>query len=643
MKHPFSKASTSSNNSDKDRAICDDDSSNNGDDSNKHTCYICNKVFPSKHSLFGHMRTHPNRPWTGVRPPIHSHHHKRSSSDLEEDRDDVDDDRVDISKSSSLPKWQKTGKRGRMTEVQDHADNVDEKEMKVMKLLVKNLKVPNSESETNKKVNKVINMAELKSSDHAIVDDGTMRALMMMGATIDEVFPSKHSLFGHMRTHPNRPWTGVRPPIHSHHHKRSSSDLEEDRDDVDDDRVDISKSSSLPKWQKTGKRGRMSTSEMKVMKLLVKNLKVPNSESETNKKVNKVINMAELKSSDHAIVDDGTMRALMMMGATIDEVFPSKHSLFGHMRTHPNRPWTGVRPPIHSHHHKRSSSDLEEDRDDVDDDRVDISKSSSLPKWQKTGKRGRMSTTEVQDHADNVDEKEMKVMKLLVKNLKVPNSESETNKKVNKVINMAELKSSDHAIVDDGTMRALMMMGATIDEVFPSKHSLFGHMRTHPNRPWTGVRPPIHSHHHKRSSSDLEEDRDDVDDDRVDISKSSSLPKWQKTGKRGRMSAVQDHADNVDEKEMKLMKLLVKNLKVPNSESETNKKVNKVINMAELKSSDHAIVDDGTMRALMMMEATIDEVQIEKDTSSTQILGPKFLDFDLNLTPDEDVDGSENH
>ncbi|CAL0310708.1 unnamed protein product [Lupinus luteus] len=225
-------------------------------------------------------------------------------------------------------------------------------------------------------------------------------------------------------------------------------------------------------------------------------------------------------------------------------------------------------------------------------------------------------------------------------------------------------------------------------------------MRTHPNRPWTGVRPPIHSHHHKRSSSDLEEDRDDVDDDRVDISKSFSLPKWQKTGKRGRMStsvydaaktlmlmssrnynchaiksmmaepkfhqssmiackrknigevstseikknhgsmtiegAVQDHADNVDEKEMKLMKLLVKNLKVPNSESETNKKVNKVINMAELKSSDHAIVDDGTMRALVMMEASIDEVKIEEDASSTQILGPKILDFDLNLTADED-------
>ncbi|XP_010558889.1 PREDICTED: zinc finger protein AZF1 [Tarenaya hassleriana] len=33
------------------------------------SCCICGKVFLTKHSLFGHMRRHPDRSWKGIRPP----------------------------------------------------------------------------------------------------------------------------------------------------------------------------------------------------------------------------------------------------------------------------------------------------------------------------------------------------------------------------------------------------------------------------------------------------------------------------------------------------------------------------------------------------------------------------------------------
>ncbi|XP_038991932.1 uncharacterized protein LOC120115246 [Hibiscus syriacus] len=33
------------------------------------SCCVCNKVFKSMKSLFGHMRNHPERSWRGIRPP----------------------------------------------------------------------------------------------------------------------------------------------------------------------------------------------------------------------------------------------------------------------------------------------------------------------------------------------------------------------------------------------------------------------------------------------------------------------------------------------------------------------------------------------------------------------------------------------
>ncbi|XP_027368554.1 uncharacterized protein LOC113874531 [Abrus precatorius] len=49
----------------------------------KFMCFICKKDFPSRKSLCGHMRTHPDRNWRGVHPPIPSlpaHSHDSSSN-----------------------------------------------------------------------------------------------------------------------------------------------------------------------------------------------------------------------------------------------------------------------------------------------------------------------------------------------------------------------------------------------------------------------------------------------------------------------------------------------------------------------------------------------------------------------------------
>ncbi|KAK7259933.1 hypothetical protein RIF29_25559 [Crotalaria pallida] len=116
------------------------------DDGNdgKHTCYLCKKDFPSNHSLYGHMRSHPERLWRGVCPPLHNNNNNNKhssssslSSELEDDFDEHDDDDCDgdeydddcvgatnLSKSS-LPEWKKTGKRGRKsTSVYEAAENL---------------------------------------------------------------------------------------------------------------------------------------------------------------------------------------------------------------------------------------------------------------------------------------------------------------------------------------------------------------------------------------------------------------------------------------------------------------------------------------------------------------------------------------
>ncbi|KAI6688632.1 hypothetical protein NL676_025460 [Syzygium grande] len=48
------------------------DSKSKKDDSDA-TCVMCGKTFPSMKSLFGHMRSHPDREWRGIHPPGSNH------------------------------------------------------------------------------------------------------------------------------------------------------------------------------------------------------------------------------------------------------------------------------------------------------------------------------------------------------------------------------------------------------------------------------------------------------------------------------------------------------------------------------------------------------------------------------------------
>ncbi|KAF5447623.1 hypothetical protein F2P56_033162 [Juglans regia] len=88
---------------------------------NGNRCRICNKDFPSMQSLFGHMRSHPERSWRGIQPPILPS--RRNSISSSSTSDSVDDDHnitstdkrmapnVDLLKS--LSNWSQTERRGR--------------------------------------------------------------------------------------------------------------------------------------------------------------------------------------------------------------------------------------------------------------------------------------------------------------------------------------------------------------------------------------------------------------------------------------------------------------------------------------------------------------------------------------------------
>ncbi|XP_030524853.1 uncharacterized protein LOC115737039 [Rhodamnia argentea] len=91
------------------------------------TCVICHKSFPSMKSLYGHMRSHPERKWRGVQPPPATTAKQSSSSTVsnsvvvrkaDDDQTGYDDEAkersssvVDLSKS--VPGWGVTAKRGK--------------------------------------------------------------------------------------------------------------------------------------------------------------------------------------------------------------------------------------------------------------------------------------------------------------------------------------------------------------------------------------------------------------------------------------------------------------------------------------------------------------------------------------------------
>ena len=91
--------------------------------SERFICCLCNKDFPSEKSLFGHMRSHPDRDWRGVHPPTpydEKHTHSCSpNSDISVEHSDSSGiaatptgSTIDISKSLP-PTWLKTDTRGR--------------------------------------------------------------------------------------------------------------------------------------------------------------------------------------------------------------------------------------------------------------------------------------------------------------------------------------------------------------------------------------------------------------------------------------------------------------------------------------------------------------------------------------------------
>ncbi|KAI9114770.1 hypothetical protein K1719_014468 [Acacia pycnantha] len=96
----------------------------NSPSSRSFRCYVCDKDFPSEKSLYGHMRSHPEREWRGMNPPFiatdndldpsspsaEQLNNVSSSSTLEESSSPVP---VDLSSSCSRSSWLKKDKRGR--------------------------------------------------------------------------------------------------------------------------------------------------------------------------------------------------------------------------------------------------------------------------------------------------------------------------------------------------------------------------------------------------------------------------------------------------------------------------------------------------------------------------------------------------
>ncbi|XP_021826772.1 uncharacterized protein LOC110767517 [Prunus avium] len=100
----------------------------NSNSSMKPDCCVCGKNFPSMKSLFGHMRSHPEREWRGIQPPptIAKNSSSSTLSDaVPQNNNKADDHQIDSAAtpvgsnnsapdlSKTLPGWSLTARRGR--------------------------------------------------------------------------------------------------------------------------------------------------------------------------------------------------------------------------------------------------------------------------------------------------------------------------------------------------------------------------------------------------------------------------------------------------------------------------------------------------------------------------------------------------
>ncbi|KDP34527.1 hypothetical protein JCGZ_11077 [Jatropha curcas] len=77
----------------------------------KPTCCLCGEVFDSYHSLFGHMRFHPDRDWKGINRPSSSSGIDQIYSASVSTAKENSDNSIDL--LSSLSGWSRRDKRGR--------------------------------------------------------------------------------------------------------------------------------------------------------------------------------------------------------------------------------------------------------------------------------------------------------------------------------------------------------------------------------------------------------------------------------------------------------------------------------------------------------------------------------------------------